>query len=303
MNKVLVVGSINMDLVVETDRFPAPGETLLGQRFCTYPGGKGANQAVAARRLGAQVAMIGCVGGDAFGRELLSQLQGEGVDTRHVRTESSTSTGVAAITISQAENSIVVVPGANHALTAADVYAAEQAFLTADVILSQFEIPLETVEAAALLAASHGKPFLLNPAPAIPLLAALRERVALLTPNEHELSVLSSAQCDQWQEQLALHPERILMTRGSDGAWFAGRDGKLYHQPSFKVEALDTTGAGDTFNGALAAFWGMELSELVRMACAAGALSVTRAGAQGGMPTRDQLMTFLDERARITEAG
>ena len=293
MNKVLVVGSINMDLVVEAGKFSAPGETLLGQRFSMFPGGKGANQAVAARRLGAQVAMIGCVGGDAFGRELLGLLEKEGIDTRFVRTADAISTGVAAITVSQAENSIVVVPGANHALSPADIEAAESAFVEADLVLCQLEIPLDAVEAAARLAENHGKPFILNPAPAMPLPETLRTRAALVTPNEHELAILSSAPGSQWQQQLALYPKRILMTRGSDGAWFAGSDGELHHQPAFKVTAVDTTGAGDTFNGALAAFWGKDLGELARLACAASALSVTRAGAQGGMPTREELEKFL----------
>lgn len=296
MNKVLVVGSINMDLVVETGKFPAPGETLLGQRFSTFSGGKGANQAVAAQRLGAQVVMVGCVGDDTFGRELTGKLTQEGVDTRFVRVDKQASTGVAAITVSQAENSIVVVPGANHALSPDDVHAAEQAFADADVVLAQLEVPLETVQAAADLAARHGKPFILNPAPAIPLPTTLRQRTAMLTPNEHELAIVCSADSDQWQQQLALHPERILMTRGADGAWFAGRDGQLRHQPAFRVSAVDTTGAGDTFNGALAAFWGQDLGELARLACAASALSVTRAGAQGGMPTRKELEQFLDKQ-------
>ncbi len=303
MNRVLVVGSINMDLVVEAEKFPAPGETLLGQRFRTFPGGKGANQAVAAQRLGAQVAMIGCVGADAFGRELLAQLQGEGIDVHYVRVDGASSTGVAAITVSQAENSIVVVPGANHALSPDDVMAAEQAFQEADVIITQLEIPLETVEAVAVLAEKHGKPLILNPAPAIPLPTSLRERVSLLTPNEHELGILSSGSGDAWRDQLAAHPGRVMMTRGSDGAWFACADGRLHHQPSFKVEAVDTTGAGDTFNGALAAFWGDGLANVAKMACAAGALSVTRAGAQGGMPTHAELMRFLEEWRPVPEAG
>ena len=293
MNRVLVVGSINMDLVVAAAKFPAPGETLLGHRFSTFPGGKGANQAVAARRLGAQVAMIGCVGGDAFGRELLGLLGKEGIDCRHVRVEHGVSTGVAAITVSQAENSIVVVPGANHALSPADIDAAGQAFADADVVLCQLEIPLAAVEAAAVLAERHGKPFILNPAPAMPLPAALRGRTALLTPNEHELAVVSAGSGDDWRQQLARHPGRILMTRGADGAWFARGDGRLHHQPAFMVKAVDTTGAGDTFNGALAAFWGEDLAEMARRACAASALSVTRAGAQGGMPTAEELGRFL----------
>jgi len=296
MNKVLVVGSINMDLVVQAERFPGPGETLLGQSFHTFPGGKGANQAVAARRLGAQVAMLGCVGDDAFGRQLRGQLEAEGIDTRSVRTEGTVSTGVAAITVSQAENSIIVVPGANHALSPADVLAAENAFATADVVLCQLEIPLETAEAAAAMAEKHGKPFILNPAPAVPLSQALRARATVLTPNEHELAILLSGADSAWQQQLARYPERILMTRGADGAWFAGRDGALHHQPAFPVSAVDTTGAGDTFNGALAAYWGKSFGEMTRLACAASALSVTRAGAQGGMPTQGELEDFLGSR-------
>lgn len=293
MNKVVVVGSINMDLVVEAVKFPAPGETVLGRRFSTFPGGKGANQAIAARRLGADVTLIGCVGDDAFGRELLGVLENEGVDTRYVRVEKGTSTGVAAITVCQAENSIVVVPGANHALSPADIEAAEGAVAAADVVLAQLEIPLETVEAAAGMADRHGKPFVLNPAPAMPLPLALRQRTFLLTPNEHELAIVLSDRESHWRMQLALHPERILMTRGVDGAWFAGQDGELRHQPAFPVTAVDTTGAGDTFNGALAAFWGKDMAEMARLACAASALSVTRAGAQGGMPTRGELEQFL----------
>ena len=293
MNKVLVVGSINMDLVVETGHFPAPGETLLGQRFSTFAGGKGANQAVAARRLGAQVTLIGCVGDDAFGRQLLAQLDAEGIDTSHVRVAEEIGTGVAAITVSQAENAIVVVPGANHAVTPADLYAAEAAFVDADVVLCQLEIPLATVEAAAELAQHHGKAFVLNPAPAAVLPASLLERVTLLTPNEHELALLFACADEDWQQQLRAHPQRIVMTKGADGAWFADGNGQLQHQAAFRVHAVDTTGAGDTFNGALAAFWGDDLASSARLACAASALSVTRAGAQGGMPTREQLLEFL----------
>jgi ribokinase len=293
MNSVLVVGSINMDLVVQTAHFPAPGETLLGQRFCTFPGGKGANQAVAARRLGAQVALIGCVGNDDFGLSLLAQLGSEGIDTRLVRIAEATRTGVAVITVSQAENSIVVVPGANHSLIPDDLYAAEESFIAADVILCQLEIPLATVEAAAELAARHGKAFLLNPAPAIALPMSLLDRVSLLTPNEHELALLFAGTDGDWQQHLRDHALRIVMTRGADGAWFADAAGQLQQQAAFAVSAVDTTGAGDTFNGALAAFWGPDLAALVRLASAASALSVTRAGAQGGMPTREQLLAFL----------
>ena len=299
MSSVLVVGSINMDLVVNTDRFPGPGETVLGQSFCTFPGGKGANQAVAARRLGAQVSMIGCVGKDAFGQELLKTLTDEGIDTRYIATVADVATGVALITLSDSENSIVVVPGANHALTPEHLESAEAAFRAADVVLCQLEIPMPTVEVAAALAARFGKPFLLNPAPAVPLPAALLSGTTLLTPNEHELALVFRNAPDAWQDVLASHPQRILMTRGSDGAWFADPSGKLHHQPTFPVSAIDTTGAGDTFNGALAADWGKGLAQLTRLACAASALSVTRKGAQSGMPTRAELNAFLAEQDRI----
>ncbi|WP_263771673.1 ribokinase [Propionivibrio soli] len=293
MNKVVVVGSINMDLVVQTGKFPAPGETVLGSDFKTFPGGKGANQAVAASRLGAKVTMVGCVGDDAFGTGLLAQLQGEGVETRFVRTVAQTSTGIAAITVSRTENSIVVVPGANYALTADDVLSAEAAFAECDVVLSQLEVPLPAVEAAAALAERLGKPFVLNPAPAMPLPDSLLDRISLLTPNEHELAVVLDGTAGSWRETLATRPERVLMTKGIDGAWFVDAAGTLRHQPAFRVLAVDTTGAGDTFNGALAAFWGKDLADLARLGCAASALSVTRPGAQGGMPTQAQLTEFL----------
>ncbi len=293
MNKVLVIGSINMDLVTHADRFPLPGETVLGQSFATFPGGKGANQAVAARRLGAQVTLIGCVGEDAFGAELVGKLRDEGIDSRHIRTIPHCSTGVASITLSGSENSIVVVPGANHALTPACLDEAEAAFASADVILCQLEIPLPAVAAAAERAARHGKPFLLNPAPAMPLPPDLQARVTLMTPNEHELAIVLGAETASWQTLLAEQRQRILMTHGAEGAWFADAEGNLHRQPAFAVAAVDTTGAGDTFNGALAAFWGRDFAETVRLACAAGALSVTRKGAQSGMPTRAQLDAFL----------
>ncbi len=294
MNNVLVIGSINMDLVVETSQFPVPGETLLGLNFSTFPGGKGANQAVAARRLGASVAMIGCVGNDSFGHDLIGQLKTEGVDTQYIRIAEHSTTGVAAITVSKSENSIVVVPGANHELTPGDVFGAEAAFIAADVVLCQLEIPLATVEAAAELATRYGKPFLLNPAPAMPLPRNLLDRVSLLTPNEHELGLVFSGKEESWQELLISYPQRVVMTKGAEGAWFANSKGSLHHQQAFPVEAIDTTGAGDAFNGALAAFWGQAMPNLIRLACAASALSVTQSGAQGGMPTHPQLLAFME---------
>lgn len=295
MTRVLVIGSINMDMVVNSPTMPRLGETLSGSGFATYPGGKGANQAVAAARLGAQVSMIGCVGRDAFGAELKAVLAREGVDTRWV-SEVDSATGVASITLCGSDNAIIVVPGANHALQPAQLDAAEQAFAEADVVLAQLEVPLATVEHAALLAARHGKPFLLNPAPAVALPAALLARVSLLTPNEYELATTLGSQ-QPWRELVGAAAGRIVMTHGADGAFFADAGGQLQQQPGFAVTPVDTTGAGDTFNGALATFLHLGLAEAVRRAAAAGALSVTQPGAQGGMPTLAALDAFLQEHA------
>jgi ribokinase len=293
MSKVLVVGSINMDLVAQVDQFPRLGETLFGQSFKTYHGGKGANQAVAAARLGAQVTMIGRVGDDAFGNELTASLATEGINTEWIQRSANTASGIAMITLAGSDNAIIVVPGANADLSVDDLLAAENAFVTCDVVIAQFESPIATIEMAAQLAQRHGKPFILNPAPAMPLSPALLSQVALLTPNEFELSIALGTPENEWQAALQQYPGQILMTAGKDGAWYTTESGELRQQQSFTVNAVDTTGAGDTFNGALAAFWHLGLTEASRMACAAGALSVTRAGAQGGMPTLAELNSFL----------
>ncbi|CUA85508.1 ribokinase [Gulbenkiania indica] len=293
MTKVAVVGSINMDLVALVPRFPAPGETLIGSRFETFPGGKGANQAVAAARLGAEVAMVGCVGGDGFGRELLSGLAAEGVDTSAIHVSGEASTGVASILVSGGENTIVVVPGANHCLTPSMVEASEQLIASADVVLTQLEIPLETVEATARLASRHRVPLILNPAPAVRLSRALLDQVACLTPNEHELATVLGAPSLPFPDMLALLPGKVVMTKGEHGAYHVDGSGQFWHQPGFAVSAVDTTGAGDTFNAALAAAWQGGLRQAMRFAAAAAALSVTRLGAQGGMPSAAAVESFL----------
>ncbi|MFC3625124.1 ribokinase [Vogesella amnigena] len=292
MSKVVVVGSINMDLVAVAPRFPAPGETISGERFVTVPGGKGANQAVAASRLGASVSMVGKVGRDGFGDQLLAVLQHEGVDTRHVGRADGAS-GVALITVSGGENSIVVVPGANHALLPADIAAAEAELASADVILTQLEIPLATVAALLDIAARHRVPVILNPAPAQPLPAELLAQCALITPNEHELATVLGRPGEGMDSLLPLLPGKVVMTHGKNGAWHVRADGSLYHQPGFAVQAVDSTGAGDTFNGALAAFLPQGLEVAMRHAAAAGALAVTRLGAQAGMPQRSELQAFM----------
>ena len=297
MSRILVFGSINMDLVVETSTFPRLGETLPGASFATHAGGKGANQAVAAARLGAQVTMLGRVGCDAFGEELKARLAAEGVVTRWVHETPGVSTGIAAITVCNADNAIVVVPGANARLSPADLDAAESAFAAADVVLAQLEVPLATVEHGAELAARYRKPFVLNPAPAMRLPQSLLARCTLITPNEYELGTALGEPEVGWQELLNRLPGRVVVTRGAEGAYFTDAAGVLRHQAAYAVKPVDTTGAGDTFNGALGAFWDLGLAEAVRRGSAAGALSVTQRGAQDSMPTLAELNAFL-ERAR-----
>ena len=296
MTKVLVVGSINMDLVVETTQFPRPGETLFGRRFATHPGGKGANQAVAAARLGAQVAMIGRVGNDAFGQKMTATLAAEGIDIGWVGVSATAATGIAAITVCDGDNAILVVPGANRELSPEHLAASERAFVDADIVLAQLEVPMMTIEVAAALADKHGKPFILNPAPSARLPIDLLGKVALLTPNEYELAVALDGKPEDWRLLLAVLPGKVVMTKGRDGAYFTNATGALQHQPSYPVKAVDSTGAGDTFNGAIAAYWDLGLAAAARYASAAGALKVTRPGAQAGMPTRAEVQAFLNGR-------
>ncbi|MBI3145890.1 MAG: ribokinase [Pseudogulbenkiania sp.] len=298
MPRIVVVGSINMDLVALCGRFPAPGETLIGERFFTCHGGKGANQAVAARRFGAEVVLVGRVGDDGFGRELLAGLQQEGVDTRHVAVTAGVASGVAVITVSRGENAIVVVPGANHALTPEDVRLAEADIATADVLLTQLEIPLETVAEVARLAERHDVPLILNPAPAQALPAELLERVSYLTPNEHELAQLLGRPHADSADLLASLPGKVVLTKGAAGAFHVDAAGGLRHQPGLAVEVVDSTGAGDTFNAALAVFLDQGIEVALQRAVAAGALAVTQPGARGGMPTAAQLDAFLVSRGQ-----
>lgn len=293
MTRIIVVGSINMDLVTLAPRFPAAGETLLGERFLTVPGGKGANQAVAAARLGAEVALVGALGRDAFGEQLARGLSDEGVDTTHVAWRDDVGSGTASITVAEGDNQIVVVPAANAHVTPAQVEAARARIERADAVLVQMEIPLETVEATVRLGRSLDVPVILNPAPAQPLPTEWLARVRYLTPNQHELAtVLGDEGRTDFRELMRRAPCPVVLTRGGEGAWYR-EQGEPRHQAGFAVDVVDTTGAGDTFNGALAVFLREGLETAVRKACAAAALSVTRLGAQGGMPRRVELDAFL----------
>ncbi len=293
MARVVVVGSINMDLVTLAARFAAPGETILGERFLTVHGGKGANQAVAAARLGAEVALIGALGDDAFGAQLHEGLAREGVSLEHVARIADGASGTASITVAQGENLIIVVPGANARVTPAQIERAQATLASADAILVQMEIPLDAVETTLRLGHRLGKPVILNPAPAQPLPLEWLKRARYLTPNQHELAILLGADpAEDFRALMQRSPAPVVLTRGADGAWY-GDGGEPVHQPGFKIDVVDSTGAGDTFNAAFAVFLHEGLPSAVRKACAAAALSVSKLGAQAGMPRLDELNAWL----------
>ncbi len=297
---IVIVGSLNMDLVARAPRHPQPGETLIGTHFQTFPGGKGANQAVAAARLGARVRMIGRVGVDAFGDALLAAVQGDGVDTTFVQRDSAAPTGVALITLdAQGQNTIVVAPGANMAVRADDVMRAADVFVGADVLLMPLECPLEAVLAATRLARDHGVRVALNPAPARPLPDELLTQIDYLLPNRHELQTLAHGETDiaaaaaQLQQQGVAN---IVVTLGEQGAALIS-GGRYTHVPAFQVPVVDTVAAGDAFAAAfcVALAEGCDPLTAVRWGNAAGALTVTRAGAQPSLPTRAEVAQLLGE--------
>lgn len=305
--RITVIGSLNMDLVTVTEQVPNGGETVTGSSFSTLFGGKGANQAVACARLGAQVHMVGCVGDDSFGRDMLANLEQQAIHCEHVLVKEHTSSGIAAITIADGDNRIIVVPGANGEVTPEVVRAQEQLIAQSDLVLLQLEIPLAAVKEAAKLAAKHQVPVMLNPAPAYKLDAELLQQITWLTPNEHELFLMfgeSDIETSKDEpstltsELLQRMPERIVMTKGGDGALWCAMDETIQHAQGYKVQVADTTGAGDTFNGALAVALaeGRTLKQAVHWAVAAGAMSVTKFGAQGGMPKRVELEAFLSSQ-------
>ncbi|MEW6179857.1 MAG: ribokinase [Chloroflexota bacterium] len=297
---IVVVGSLNMDLVVRAPRHPQPGETLIGGNFQTFPGGKGANQAVAAARLGAQVRMIGRVGQDAFGEALLQTVRQDGVDTTFIHRDEQAATGVALITLDAAgQNTIVVAPGANMRVTPQDIEEAEAAFAGADLLLMQLECPLEAVQAAARMAHRHGLQVVLNPAPARPLPEALLAQSDYLLPNQPELRLLTEGEDDVTRAAMQLMAKgvrNLVVTLGEEGALLVTPEvqEKL---PAFPVRVVDTVAAGDAFAAAfcVALAEGKPLREAVLWGNAAGAIAVTRPGAQPSMPTRQELTQFLKE--------
>ncbi|UYP06857.1 ribokinase [Priestia megaterium] len=292
MAKVTVIGSSSMDLVVTSNIRPGAGETVLGESFKTVPGGKGANQAVAAARLGADVSMIGCVGEDHYGKAILENFKSNGVSVESVKPVTESDSGTAHIILAEGDNSIVVVKGANDYITPDYVEKAKEKIKEADIVLIQQEIPEETVEYVAQLCQELKVPLLLNPAPARPLKAEVIEQVSYITPNEHEAELLFEGK--EKEEVLKQYPNKLFITEGKQGVrYFNGE--KEVVVPSYQVETVDTTGAGDTFNAALAVALaeGMGFKKGIQFANRAASLSVTKFGAQGGMPTRKEVEESL----------
>lgn len=283
---ITVIGSINMDMVVEAARAPDQGETLMGESFQMIPGGKGANQAVAAARLGARVSLIGAVGHDAFADVLTDTLKKEGVQTAGVKHMNGVSTGVASIVLSDQDNRILVVPGANGRVDKGLVDEQKERILASDLVIMQLEIPVDTVTYVASMCRDNRIPVLVNPAPAHALSEELLEACTWLTPNETERAALGDLPSSV--------REKLIVTEGKAGVSYL-RDGKETNLPGHTVEVADTTGAGDTFNGALgvALAQGHSLEDAIRFANAAAALSVTKLGAQTGMPTEAEVKRFL----------
>ncbi|MBM6387523.1 MAG: ribokinase [Paenibacillus sp.] len=292
MAKICVIGSSSMDLVVTSSRRPGAGETVLGESFKTVPGGKGANQAVAAARLGGDVTMIGRVGEDAFGQDILNNFKANAVNTQNVKPVTHSESGTAHIILAEGDNSIVVVEAANREVTPSYVDHAAEVIRDADIVLIQQEIPEETVVHVSSLCAEYGTPLLLNPAPARTVPQEVIDNAAYITPNEHEAEILFQGMSPA--EALRKYPNKLFITEGSKGVrYFDGVEEILV--PTYKVEAVDTTGAGDTFNAAFAVALaeGKPLQESIRFANRAASLSVTKFGAQGGMPTRDEVEESL----------
>lgn len=297
-SSIVVVGSINLDLVCSGKRIPAPGETLKGNKFQTFHGGKGANQAVAVARLGYPVTMIGKVGDDDFGPRLRKGLQETGVSVRGVSVAKGVSSGCALITVdAKGQNSITVIPGANDQLLPRDLEACLPQLRSAGMILAQLEVPMETVEYLGMLARRFDIPLMLDPAPAParPIPRKILRKLTYLTPNETETCALCGLAPGELTPlnvatfaELLLNtgPANVIVKMGSHGAYIATADGLRLMVPAFKVKAVDSTAAGDAFNAGLAValMRGMNLVEAVRFGSATGALSTTRAGAQTSMP-------------------
>lgn len=302
MSSIVVIGSSNTDMVIRTHKFPAPGETIMGGAFFMFSGGKGANQAVAAARMGARVVFVGKTGNDIFGRRSIDELGREGIVTDYITVHADKASGTALILVDEkGENEIVVAPGANDALLEADIAAAEKLLTAESIVLLQLEISVNTVLYAAQKAFAAGAKVIVNPAPARPLPAELFPCLYLVTPNETEAAALTGITVTGMDSAKAAAAvllkagvQHVIITMGAQGAFYTdGQDAFLVKSP--QVKAVDTTAAGDTFNGVLATAIaaGNSWQNAVAHACNAAALSVTRMGAQASMPYKKELEDWL----------
>ncbi len=305
MNKLVVLGSVNADHVLQVASFPRPGETLHGHDYRIIPGGKGANQAVAAARLGGDIAFIASVGDDSFGHNIIKDFARDGMNVDAVMVEEDQLTGIAMIQVADSgENSICISAEANACLTPERLAPHEMLIQNADSILMQLETPIETIETAARIAQQADTQVVLNPAPAQPLSDELLQLIDVITPNETEAELLTGIKVvdtDSAQAAAdALHAKGIklvVITLGSEGVWLS-QEGLGQQIKGFRVTAKDTTAAGDTFNGAMLVGLqdGRSLDEAIRFAHAAAAISVTRSGAQTSIPQRDEVLDFLQQQ-------
>ncbi|ADJ63796.1 ribokinase [Herbaspirillum seropedicae] len=297
---IVIIGSVNMDLVLRVPRMPLPGETLAGDRFMTIPGGKGANQAVACARLaapGTRVAMVACVGDDAFGGQMRQSITACGIDDRYIDEVAGEATGIASIMVdANAQNSIVIAAGANGRLDVERIERARALIEQASIVLLQLEVPMATVIHSIELAHALGKTVVLNPAPAQALPRALLQKIDYLILNEIEAAMLAEEQSEDIpmlaRKLHDLGARNVVVTLGEKGVYGSFADGQQRHLPARKVQAVDTTAAGDTFIGGFigAIAQGRDQFEAIAYAQAAAALSVTRVGAQTSIPTRDEVV-------------
>ena len=301
--RIVVVGSSNTDMIIKVPHVPVPGETIIGGKFSTAAGGKGANQAVAAARAGGDVTFIARLGDDMFGQQAKDGFVKDNINVDHVLTDKDAPSGVALIFVGEdGENSIAVASGANANLSPSDVQAASDAISSADILVMQLETPLETVLKAASIASKNGVKVILNPAPAQKLSDDILSHVSILTPNESEAELLTGIKVETERDVAAVADalmakgiETVIVTMGPKGAFVATADSKEVI-PGFSVKAVDATAAGDVFNGtlAVAVAEGRPLKEAVTFANAAAALSVTKLGAQPSAPTREEIDKFLN---------
>ena len=302
MANIVVIGSSNTDMVVKTSRFPLPGETIMGGMFFMFAGGKGANQAVAAARMGGKVSFVAKVGKDIFGKQAIKGFEDEGIDTTYISIHESTASGVALITVdAKGENEIVVAPGSNNLLDEENIGNAEAAIAEAEIILLQLEVPIATVTFACKKAFELGKKVILNPAPACTLPILIYSHLYLITPNETEatlltgIDVMDEKSADAAADKLLSYGVRnVIITLGSKGAYFKNNE-LGFLTTAEKVEAIDTTAAGDIFNGAMAVALaeGHAWQKAILLACKAATISVTRMGAQASAPVRSEVEQAL----------